>query len=228
MNAEDTADAAAAPEVTPRALRRDAERNRKRILQAAQEVFAVHGLGAPMDEVAHCAGVGVGTVYRRFPDKETLVEALFEVRVGRIIDLADEALALPTGWAGFLHFLHEVASLQAGDRGLREIALSTGYGKSGVAALRTRVAQGVEQLVERAKAEGMLREEITANDVPLLLFMVGDVAQNSRGFRTGLARRYLSLLIDGMRPQPDGTALDEAMNDDELQRFMQGWGPAPR
>lgn len=210
------------------ALRRDAERNRQRILLAAQDVFAEHGLGAPMYEVARAAGVGVGTVYRRFPDKEALVEALFEARVGQIIGITERAVAQASGWAGLLQFLQEVATLQAGDRGLREIALSTGYGGSRVAALRAQVADGVALIVDRAKDEGVLREEITANDVPLLLFMVGEVAQNSRGLRDGLARRYLHLLVDGMRRHPASNRLDEAMDDEELERFMQGWGPAPR
>ena len=209
-------------------LRRDAERNRQRILRAAELVFAEHGLGAPMDAVAHRAGVGVGTVYRRFRDKEALVEALFEARVGRIIGIADEALECSSGWTGLLHFLREVSLLQAGDRGLREIALSTGYGRSRVAALRTRVARSVDQLVDRAQAEGELREEITGNDIPLLLFMVGEVAQNSRGLRPGLASRYLGLLVDGMRTRSGSTPLEQSMDDDELEAFMQGWGPAPR
>ena len=210
------------------ALRQDAERNRQRILQAAASVFAEHGLGAPMDAVADRAGVGVGTVYRRFPDKEALVEALFEARIGRIIGIADEALAMTRAWAGLLHFLHEVAHLQAGDRGLREIALSTGYGRSRVAALRTRVARSVDRLVERAQAEGELRQGMTGNDIPLLLFMVGEVAQNSRGLRPDLASRYLGLLTDGMRARSDVTPLEQPMTDDELEAFMQGWGPAPR
>ena len=222
-----TASSAALPS-TARPLRRDAERNRRRILEAAHEVFAEQGLRASLDDVARRAGVGVGTVYRRFADKEALVEALFEIRVGRIIDIAEQAISMPNGWDGLVHFLREVSAVQAGDRGLREIALSAGFGKSRVAVLRNRVATAVEQLVIRAQAEGVLRPEITGNDVPLLLLMVGEVAQNAQGFRPDLGRRYLRLILDGLRHRPDATDLGESVDDDELEQFMRGWGPAPR
>ena len=78
-----------------RPLRRDAERNRQRILQAAAEVFAERGLSATMDDIAEHASVGVGTVYRRFPDKELLIDALFEERMARMLEVAQQALAEP-------------------------------------------------------------------------------------------------------------------------------------
>lgn len=214
-----------------RPLRRDAQRNRRLILDAAQEVFADAGLRASLDDVARRAGVGVATVYRRFPDKEALVEALFETRIGEIIDVVERALALPSGWEGLVHFLREVSHLQAGDRGLREIALSTGYGKSRVAAQRSQVAAGIEQLIARAEAEGTLRTGVTANDVPLILYMVGEVAQNTSGLRPDLAERYLGLVLDGLRTRSDtdgGDDLGPPPDDTELEHFMQGWGPAPR
>ena len=76
-------------------MRRDAERNRQRILAAAAEVFTERGLDATLDEVARAAGVGVGTVYRRFPDKESLIEELFRDRVDAMVKLAEEALTEP-------------------------------------------------------------------------------------------------------------------------------------
>lgn len=79
--------AAASQPPAQRPLRQDAQRNRQRVLDAAQQVFAEQELRASLDDVAERAGVGVGTVYRCFPDKEALVEALFEDRVGRIIDV---------------------------------------------------------------------------------------------------------------------------------------------
>lgn len=213
-----------------RPLRRDAERNRQRVLDAAQQVFAESGLAASLDDVARRAEVGVATVYRRFADKEALVEALFEARIGEIIDVVEHASTLPSGWDGLVHFLRDVARVQAGDRGLREIALSTGYGRSRVAAQRSVVEAGIEQLIARAKAEGTLRPEMNANDVPLLLYMVGEVAQNTSGVRTDLGPRYLALLLDGMRTRPgaDGDDLGPPPADEDIRQFMQGWGPAPR
>jgi AcrR family transcriptional regulator len=88
--------------VAGRPLRRDAARNRQRILRAAAEVFTEHGLQASLDDVARHAGVGVGTVYRRFPDKEALAEALFEERLAALVGLAEQALAEPDAWVGLV------------------------------------------------------------------------------------------------------------------------------
>src|SRR5215468_12232436 len=106
------ADSREAP--APRPLRRDAERNRQLILRAASEVFTSRGLQASLDDVAQHAGVGVGTVYRRFPDKEALVEALFEERLDTMAGLAEQGLADPDPWAGLVFFLEEAGGLLAG------------------------------------------------------------------------------------------------------------------
>src|SRR3954451_11483124 len=115
------------PDAEPR-LRRDAERNRQRILAAAADAFAEGGLAVTMDEIARCAGVGVGTVYRRFPDKELLIEALFEQRLEELVALAEDALAHDDPWDGLVAFLERLLAVQAGDRGLKEVALGTAHG----------------------------------------------------------------------------------------------------
>src|SRR5690349_24529453 len=94
-----------APMDTTRPLRADAERNRARILAAAAEVFADRGLDASLDDIAAAAGVGVGTVYRRFPDKDALIDALFEVKIDRARALATEALEFEDPWEGFVFFI---------------------------------------------------------------------------------------------------------------------------
>src|SRR3954449_13048651 len=83
-------------------LRRDAERNRERILAAAADAFAEGGLAVTMDEIARRAGVGVGTIYRRFPDKELLIEALFEQRIDELVALAEAAREEPDPFAGLV------------------------------------------------------------------------------------------------------------------------------
>ena len=211
-----------------RPLRRDAQRNRQRVLDAAQQVFAEQGLRASLDDVAERAGVGVGTVYRRFPDKEALVEALFEDRVGLIIEVTREALALPSGWDGLVHFLTTVSALQAGDRGLRETALSTGFGRSRVAVLRNRVNDALTRLIAAATAEGTLRSGITGHDIALILFMIGEAGQNHESTRPDLTQRYLQVILDGLRARPESRDLGRPMDDEDFERFVQGWGPSPR
>jgi AcrR family transcriptional regulator len=102
------------PSTTPeRPLRRDAERNRLRILEAAREAFAQDGLSVTLDEIAHRAGVGVGTVYRRFPDKELLIEALFEDEMNAFVAMGEECLRAGDSWDGLLAFLERASEKQA-------------------------------------------------------------------------------------------------------------------
>ena len=110
-----------------RKLRVDAARNRQRVLAAAAEVFAERGLDVSLDEVAHAAGVGVGTLYRRFPNKEALVEALFEDKVQNMVVLAHEAEAFEDPWAGFVYFIEHALERQVRNRGLREVLLRSEF-----------------------------------------------------------------------------------------------------
>src|SRR4051794_8326504 len=103
-----------------RRLRADAQRNRLRILEAAEKVFAERGLGVTMDDIADAAGVGVGTVYRRFPEKADLIDAIFEQRIDEIAGLAEQGREMDDPFAGLAFFLEHAAELHAGDRALRQ------------------------------------------------------------------------------------------------------------
>src|SRR4051794_32398592 len=108
-------------ESSERPLRKDAERNRQRILAAAGELFSEAGLSATLDAVAERAGVGVGTVYRRFPDKEALIDALFEERIDQIVAIAQECSALDDSWDALRCFFERSITLHGQDRALKEI-----------------------------------------------------------------------------------------------------------
>src|SRR3954447_2696759 len=118
---------------TDRPLRKDAERNRVRIMGAAAELFAERGLGVSLDDVARHAGVGVGTVYRRFPDKELLIDALFEERIESMCGIAAAALDIPDPWDGFVYFFEQGSELQARDCGLKELLQCSAHGGGCVA-----------------------------------------------------------------------------------------------
>src|SRR3954451_20998189 len=107
-------------------LRADAERNRRRLLAAAAEVFARRGLEAGLDEIARHAGVGTGTVYRRFPDKSLLIDALFESRFQDLVAVAESALVMDDPWAGLVWFLERSITMQQADRGLKELLFGAG------------------------------------------------------------------------------------------------------
>jgi AcrR family transcriptional regulator len=187
-----------------RPLRRDAERNRQRILRAAAEVFTTRGLQATLDDVAREAGVGVGTVYRRFPDKESLAEALFEERVGELAALAEEGLANPDSWAGLVSFLRNAGGLLASDRGLREILMSASYGKNRVEQGKARMAPLVGALVERAQRDGKLRADLQATDMPFIELMLATAAEYAAEVNPAIWLRYLAIIVDGLRPARDG------------------------
>jgi AcrR family transcriptional regulator len=189
-----------------RPLRRDAERNRQRILRAAGEVFTARGLQATLDDVARQAGVGVGTVYRRFPDKDSLIEALFEERVQAVAELAEKALAEPDSWDGLVSFLRDACELMAGDHGLREIVMFGTYGRDRVELGKARMQPLVTRLVQRAQRDGKVRADLEPTDMLFMEFMLTSVAGYAEQVKPEIWRRYLALLTDALRPARDGTA----------------------
>lgn len=224
---ETTADGPAA-----RPLRRDAERNRRRILDAAAVVFADRGLGASLDDIAHEAEVGIGTVYRRFPDKDALIDALFDEHVEGIVALAKEGLAIEDPWDGLEHFLRSAVERQARNRGLKELLLGARMGNpSGcTAAGRERIEPVVRALVERAQADGSLRADIDVTDLPLTQLMAGAVVDYTREVDPEVWRRLFTVLLDGLRARPEvATPLPTPpLDHDGLTAAMSGWRPAPR
>lgn len=208
-------------------LRKDAERNRGRIIEAARELCATRGLEASLNEVAHHAGLGVGTVYRRFPTKEALFEAIFQDGIDQLIALAEAALEVEDSWEGFAWFVMQMAELTATDRGLREIAFSRAYCGGGVDAARTRLHPAVSAVVERAKRDGHLRPDVSATDMPLCALMAGAVSEYSAEVCADLWRRYVAILLQGMRCQRGQERLPvDALSQDGLQTAMHMWPPA--
>jgi AcrR family transcriptional regulator len=181
-------------------LRRDAELNRRRIIVAAREVFRERGLAATLDDVARHAGVGVGTVYRRFANKEELVDALFADMVDAADAISIEAAADPDPWHGLATSLEKLCELQAFDRGLREVMLGTGRGPQRKQQMQRRVKSAADQLVTRAKEQGTLRPDMHARDLPMIQLMVAAVTDHTG--HPDLWRRYLHMLLDGLRARP--------------------------
>src|SRR4051794_17238887 len=162
-----------------RPLRADAERNRARLLEAARALFSERGLEVPMEEIARAAGVGVGTLYRRFPARGDLVDALFEERIEAHARAAEEALADSDAWSGFVRFLREAIAHAAHDRGFKQVLAGDSRGAERMAAARARVRPAVEALVERAQAAGSLRPDLTFEDVSTLLLAASGVAEST-------------------------------------------------
>src|SRR5215472_6777501 len=205
-----------------RPLRRDAERNRQRILRAAAEVFTTRGLQASLDDVARHAGVGVGTVYRRFPDKESLAEALFEERIEAMATLAENALAQPDSWTGLVSFLEGVCTQLATDRGLHEIVMYATHGRDRTGRARARMQPLVTALVQRAQQDGHLRADLRPTDMLFIELMISAAATYAAPVKPEIWRRYLALITDALRPErADTTPLPEpALQPDEMAVVM--------
>lgn len=180
-------------------MRKDALRNRQRVIDAARDLFATRGLEATLNEVAHHGGIGVGTVYRRFPTKEALFEAIFEDAIDEVAALADTGLEFDDSWQGFAWFVEQMCSSTATDRGLREIM----FGKVGVCnrvdAARTRLVPKIAKLVERAQKDGYLRPGISDTDMPILGMLAGTVSEFAGHVDADLWRRYVAIFLDGLR-----------------------------
>lgn len=222
-----TSDAAPTP-AAPRPLRKDAERNRQRILIAARELFAERGLTS-IDDVAAHAGVGVGTVYRRFASRDDLVDALFEESIEEITVYAEQCLARaeqdPLG--ALEDYLYFYLGKHADDRALSEVVMTDLHGRGGLAAKKAKLRPYVLQLVQHAKDAGRVRADLDPTDVPMMLMMVVTVINASRPVAPELWRRQLRLILDGWEAQP-GSALPQTQpaGVEQVQEIMRrGLGP---
>jgi AcrR family transcriptional regulator len=187
-----------------RPLRADAVRNREKILAAAATVFARRGLDATLDEVALEAGVGVGTVYRRFPDKDTLIAALFENSVDEIATLALSAFESENSWDGLVWFLQEALQRQCVNRGLRDVVVGTPYARERMEQVKCRIAPAIAQLVERAQRDGYLRADVVGADFSILEMMISSLSCMTEQLSPDLWRRYLTIVLDGLMVKRDG------------------------
>ena len=184
-----------------RPLRRDVLRNRQRVVEAASEAFAESGLEASYHDIAHRAGVGVGTVYRRFPQRAELVVAVFESRIDQMVQLAMEAMEQPTGQAALTWFLEKVLVAQTRDRGLRDVLAGHAPRSERMVLIRARLTPAVDALLGRAKSESALRPDVAVSDIAALIRALSLFHTSTQ---PDLWRRYLVLILDGFAPRRDG------------------------
>ena len=207
-------------------LRADAERNRQRLLAAAKDLFSTRGLDVTLDDVARHAGVGTGTAYRRFPNKDALIDALMVDRVGELAELARECLEEPDPWVGLTGYFERALALQAADRGLKEVLFSSGRGRERSFQARQKIAPVVTKLVARAVEAGAVRSDFSTSDVPVINFMINTVVDFGRGVEPDLYKRYLAIVFDGMRPRDDLEPLPvEALHVRDFQEALANWKP---
>ena len=183
------------------ALRADAARNRERIVAAAIEVFAERGLEASTADIAARAGVGEATLFRRFPTKDDLVTAIVQMMLEDAAGVATSCLEEEDPWRGVERFLFEMAERASEDHVISDGTKQQCMASPALAADRGRVLDLTAQLVRRAQAAGVLRDDIAGQD---LMFLMGAVASVGEvpfeGLRPDLWKRYLGIVLDGLRP----------------------------
>ena len=187
---------------TDRPLRADARRNREKVLRAAREAFAVSGYGVPLDEIAALAGVGPGTVYRHFPTKEALLAAIIARRTEGLADLARAAERVEEPGEAFETLLRSYLESAAEDVAFQFAVLgSRDRRQSGPTVEKAEFRAIVTRIMDRAIAAGALRADLTIADFPLIACGVLSVMYYKPGGDEEGWRRYLDLVLDGLRAQ---------------------------
>lgn len=210
----------APPAAEGRLLRRDAEANRQHILEAAGRLMAERGLATPLQDIAAAARVGIGTLYRRFPTRAELIEALFQDRLAAYVADLEAAVAAADGWEALVWFLRRASARQIADRALNEL-IEHDFGPGTIHQLRERVLPLAEALVEHARASGSLRPDFTVSDLALLQQMLACAGTATIALSDTAWQRYLTIVVDGLvvsRSGPTAPA-EAALTIEQLERL---------
>jgi AcrR family transcriptional regulator len=162
-------------------------------------LFARIGVEASVDEITRAAGVGMGTLYRHFPTKEDLVDAVLEDAFAEFLGLAGDAVDEPDAWVGLSTFLERALALRAANRGLIDVLATRAHGRERAAAMRRRMRPLLVELVSRAQLQGTLRLDLSADDLPMLLWGGDGVIDCATNVSPDIWRRYLGIVLDGLR-----------------------------
>ncbi len=202
-------------------IRSDAKRNRERLVASARELFAEKGVEVSVEEITQHAGVGMGTLYRHFPTKDELIDAVLEDAFAEIIEIAREAADAEDAWAGLTNFFERILALHAANRGVKDIVAARAHGASRAEAMRARIRPLLAGVIERAHEQGALRRDFTIDDVPLVIWTAGRVIELTETAAPGHWRRYLGFLFDGLRPAAATPPAAPALTRPQLTRVLE-------
>ena len=180
-------------------LRADAAHNRRRIVEVARELFATRGLDVPMAAVARRAGVGIATLYRRFPTKGALVSEVFAEQFAVCLAESDDALADPDPWHGFCSVIEKVCAMQAVDRGFSVVFSAEVPDAVDLAEAGDRVVHGFTRVIRRAQRAGRLRSDFRVDDLGLVLLVNGGITAPTAEAAAAVSRRLVAYLLDAFR-----------------------------
>ncbi|MFF0129491.1 TetR/AcrR family transcriptional regulator [Streptomyces mirabilis] len=206
--------------------RRDARRNRELLVEAAREVFAAQGLDAPLDVIARRAGVGNATLYRHFPSRAALVDAVFRDSLAQTMDAGDRARIAEDAWAGLLGYVEEVFEGLAADRGANDLMTTHLEGVRSLDAVHAHNRETVEVLLRRGREQGTVRDDLTTEDLLVALAVLGRAVPALTSTAPDAWRRPLALLLDGLRASPTAAPLPEpSLTPPQLDTFLGNLGP---
>ncbi|MEO6089720.1 MAG: TetR/AcrR family transcriptional regulator [Umezawaea sp.] len=189
------------PTNPPRRQRRDAANNRRQILETSTAVFAERGISVDVREIARRAGVGMGTLYRHFPTKDSLLDAVLEDDFTAWAAAVDNAATSPDPWQGLCKYMEDSLALLAKHRALLDGLSNPLISTPGFKECRESIGPIMTRIVERAKEAGVARVDIGVDDVSLLLMGLGRIIQLTEESAPGTWRRQLAVVLDGLRAQ---------------------------
>jgi len=189
-------------------LRADAERSYEALVVAARSVFAERGLHAPLDQIARRAEIGNATLYRRFPTRAALIEAVFAESMREQLDAVERGLAEPDPWEAFASYVKDICTMQIRDRGIADLMAMDVPMTPEVEVLRLAAFKGAAVLIERAQSAGALRADCTTEDLRLLVLANAGVIRGAYRARQQASKRLVHLWLDALqaRAATDGPA----------------------
>jgi AcrR family transcriptional regulator len=208
-----------------RPRRRDAQRNRDLLTAAARTAFAEAGLDVPLDEIARRAGVGNATLYRHFPDRGALAEAVFHDMLTERLAAGEEARRGTDPWAALVAYLEGTFDVLAADRGANDLMTTAIPGVPSLAALHAHNRETVRLLTERAQRQGTMRADVTAEDLLFTLAALGRAVPALTAVAPDGWRRLLALLLDGLRADTAPRLPGKALSEGQLTAALHELGP---
>lgn len=204
-------------------LRRDAQRNRERLIAAAAEVFRERGLEVPLEEIAQRAGVSAGTLYNRFGGRDALIDAVVPALVGaRAAQTLERASAIAGPWEAFACYVTLICEQQADDRALNDAVSRRFPDAAELTAICDAQLDSAGALVERAQAAGELRADFRAEDLGYLFWSTSMIVQATHGIAPGSWRRAVGIILDGLRAGAASPLPEPALTREQLHAAMLG------
>jgi len=191
--------------------RKDAVRNRARLVAAARDAFARHGLDAPLEPIASASGVGNATLYRHFPTRADLWQSVLEDPLLDVTELIATALERDDAWLGLEQFLRGLCELEAQEEGFTTLMTASFDGAPRLDELRAGIRNSIDALVERAHDQKAIRDDVVPADFAVIILSVAGVIEATKAIDTHAWSRHLDIILDGIRtptptPLPSGSA----------------------